>query len=82
MNSAGVFGASLWSGYALPACHPENGTRRQPAELPLIQSGNLSRRSRPALADGGGQGAQPWEKVAGVALAGVRWPHATMHATS
>ena len=42
--------------------------RRQPAELPLIQSGNLSRRSPPALADGGGQGAQPWEKVAGVAL--------------
>ena len=26
MNFAVVFGASLWSGYALPACHPENGT--------------------------------------------------------
>jgi hypothetical protein len=26
VNFAVVFGASLWSGYALPACHPENGT--------------------------------------------------------
>jgi hypothetical protein len=25
MNFAVVFGASLWSGYALPACHPEKG---------------------------------------------------------
>lgn len=50
MNSAVVISASLWSGYALPACHPDNGTpQRQPAELPLIKRGNLSRRSRPAL---------------------------------
>ena len=28
MNSAVVFGAPLWSGYALPACHPENGSPR------------------------------------------------------
>lgn len=49
-DSAAVFGVSLWSGYALPACHPENSTpRRQPAEIPLIKSGNLSRRSRPPL---------------------------------
>ena len=41
---------SLWSGYALPACHPEYGNpRQQPAECPLIKRGNLSRRSRPAL---------------------------------
>ena len=53
MNFAVVFGASLWSGYALPACHPENGTpRRQPAELPLIKRENLSRQSRPPLVKG------------------------------
>src|SRR5271163_2056113 len=52
MNSAGVFGASLWSGYALPACHPENASpQRQPAEVPLINRGNLSRQSQPALSD-------------------------------
>ena len=51
MNFAVVVGASLRSGYALPACHPDNGTpRRQPAEVPLIKRGNLSRQSRPALA--------------------------------
>ena len=50
MNFAVVFGASLWSGYALPACHPENGNpRRQPAEVPLIKRENLSRQSRPPL---------------------------------
>jgi len=50
MNSAAVFGASLWSGYALPACLPENGSPRpQPAEVPLIKGGNLSRQSRPPL---------------------------------
>jgi hypothetical protein len=50
MNSAIVFGASLWSGYALPGCHPKNGsTRPQPAEVPLIKRGNLSRQSRPPL---------------------------------
>ena len=50
MNSAAVFGASLRSGYALPACRPENGTvRNQPAEDPLIQRRVLSRRSRPPL---------------------------------
>ena len=51
MNFAAVFGASLRSGYALPACHPENGNpQRQPAELPPIKSGKLSRQSRPPLA--------------------------------
>ncbi len=50
MNFAAVFGASLCSGYALPACHPENGNpQRQPAELPPIKSGKLSRQSRPPL---------------------------------
>jgi hypothetical protein len=50
MNSAVVFGAPLWSGYALPAGHPENGSPRpQPAEVPLINGGNLSRQSRPPL---------------------------------
>ena len=50
MNFAVVFGASLWSGHALPACHPENGNpRRQPAEVPLIKRENLSRQSRPPL---------------------------------
>ena len=50
MNFAAVFGVSLRSGDALPACRPENGTpRRQPAELPLIESGKLSRQSRPSL---------------------------------
>jgi len=52
MNFAAVFGASLCSGYALPACHPENGNpQRQPAELPPIKSGKLSRQSRPPLND-------------------------------
>ena len=47
---AAVVGASLRSGYALPACHPDNGTpQRQPAEAPLIQRRNLSRQSRPPL---------------------------------
>ena len=55
MNFAVVFGASLWSGYALPACHPDNGIpRRQPAEVPLIKRENLSRQSRPPR---GGAGA-------------------------
>ena len=50
MNFAAVFGASLRSGYALPACHPENASpQRQPAEVPLINRGNLSRQSQPAL---------------------------------
>ena len=49
MTFAAVFGASLWSGYALPACHPENRTQLQTAEAPLIESGNLSRRTQPPL---------------------------------
>ena len=50
MIFAVVFGASLWSGYALPAGRPENGSpRRQPAGVPLIKGGNLSRQSRPPL---------------------------------
>ena len=54
MNFAVVFGASLWSGYALPACHPENGNpRRQPAEVPLIKRENLSRQSQPPLSAAG-----------------------------
>ena len=36
MNSAGGFGASLWSGYDLPACHPKTASPQpQPAEIHL-----------------------------------------------
>jgi hypothetical protein len=40
---AAVFGVSLWSGYALPACAPDtanpDGNRQR---FPFLKSGNLS----------------------------------------
>ena len=51
MNFAPVVGASLRSGYALPARRPDNGKwQHQPAEAPLIEAETLSRQSRPPLA--------------------------------
>jgi len=49
MNFAAIFGGSLWSGYALPACHPRKWPPTATGRDSTIQSGNLSRRSRPPL---------------------------------
>src|SRR5665647_3457600 len=50
MNFGPVVGASLRSGYALPARRPDNGKwQHQPADAPLIEAETLSRQSRPPL---------------------------------
>ena len=59
MNFAVVFGASLWSGYALPACHPENGTTTATGRGSTYQ-GRKSVQTKPAtsvFADAGYTGA-------------------------
>ena len=53
MNFAAIFGGSLWSGYALPACHPRKWPPTATGRDSTIQSGNLSRRSRPPLLEEG-----------------------------
>src|SRR5579875_968129 len=47
MNFAAVFATSLWSGYALPACHPENG-----ASAKGIRSGRTQDRPAPIQPQG------------------------------
>ena len=43
MNFAAVVGVSLWSGYALPPRHPNNGIAMELAVVPLIGGETLFR---------------------------------------